>query len=78
MGHFVRILFMTASACQLVPYAFVFFPCSERSSTKSPCRQVNAFFVPLKTLIFQQKITERGAVAAACVVAFPPCAGVNF
>jgi hypothetical protein len=60
MGHFVCILFMTAPVCQLVPYAFVFFPASERSSTKSPCRQVNEFFAPLKALIFHRKL-QNGA-----------------
>ena len=40
--HFVCILRMAASVCQLVPDAFVRFPSSERSSVKSPFRQVNA------------------------------------
>ena len=40
--HFVCILRMAASACQLVPDDFVRTSFSERSSAKSPCRQVNA------------------------------------
>jgi hypothetical protein len=41
-GILYAMLRMAASVCQLVPDAFVRFPSSERSSTKSPFRQVNA------------------------------------
>jgi hypothetical protein len=51
-----RLLRMPASACQLVPYAFVRFPSSERSSAKSPCRQVNESFGSIKSLIVWGKI----------------------
>jgi hypothetical protein len=39
--YFVCNLRMWASACQLVPDASVRIPCPERSSPKTPCRQVN-------------------------------------
>jgi hypothetical protein len=53
LTHLLRV---PASACQPVPYAFVRFPFSERSSTKSPCRQVNESFGPIKLLIVQGKM----------------------
>jgi hypothetical protein len=47
---------MAAPVRQPVPDAFVRFPPFERSSAKSPCRQVNESFIPVKPLIVQGKI----------------------
>ncbi|MGA9549595.1 MAG: hypothetical protein WBS14_18260, partial [Rhodomicrobium sp.] len=53
-----------ASICQPVPDAFVRIPSSERSSAKSPFRQVNEVSSPLQPLINMGKNAERDAVAA--------------
>jgi hypothetical protein len=47
---------MSPSACQLVPYACVRIPSSERSSAKSPCWQVNEVSSLLQPLINMGKM----------------------
>ena len=68
---YVCIVRVATSACQPVPDAFVRIPSSERSSAKSPCRQVNVSSGPLQPLINCGKNTERDAIAPACAAAVP-------
>jgi hypothetical protein len=64
-ADFVCIWRASASIGQLVPDDFFRIPSSERSSAKSPCRQVNESSDPLQPLIIARKNSERNAIAAA-------------
>ena len=75
--HFVCTRRMSASACQLIPYAFVRFPSSERSSAKSPCRRVNDSCSPLQPLIIVGKIPNGTPSPPPVLHLFRPRASVN-
>jgi hypothetical protein len=75
--HFVCISWMAASVCQLVPDPFVRIPSSERSSAKSPCRQVNESSSPLQPLIIEGKKPNGTQSPPPTPQLFRLCASVN-